>query len=153
MSLRETLMQALKSAMLARHERDTATLRMVVAKLRERDIEARPSGNKDGIADAEIMAMLEGMIKQRRESVALYEKGGRADLAQQENEEITVIERFLPQKLDVAATAAAIDAAIAQLGASGIRDMGRVMAALKESHAGQLDFASVGAMVKARLSA
>lgn len=152
MSLRQAIMDALKQSMLARQERETATLRMVVAKLRERDIEARPGGNSTGISDPEILSMLEGMVKQRRESIALYEKGGRTDLAQQESEEIAVIEKFMPQKLSAADAEAAIAAVIANLGAKDIKDMGKVMAALKEKYAGQMDFAQAGAAVRAKLS-
>lgn len=152
MSLREKIMEALKDAMRAKDERRTGTVRMIIAKMRERDIEARPSGNMDGIGEAEIMSMMEGMVKQRRESITLYEKGNRADLAKQEAEEIAIIETFLPQKLSAEATQAAIAEAIAATGASSIKDMGKVMNALKEKYAGQLDFAQVGAAIKAKLS-
>jgi uncharacterized protein len=153
MSLRQTIKAALKTAMLAKQEQETGTIRMMIAKMLERDIEVRPSGNVDGIADAEILTMLEGMVKQRRESIALYEKGGRAELAAQEAAEIVVIERFMPQKLSAEAAAAAIAATIAALEAKSIKDMGKVMAALKERYAGQLDFAQAGAAVRTQLSA
>ena len=152
MSLRQTIMEALKDAMRAKQERETGTIRMVIAKMRERDIEARPSGNMDGISDAEILSMMEGMVKQRRESIVLYEKGNRADLAQQEAAEITIIEKFMPQKLSPADAEAAIAAAIAATGAASIKDMGKVMSALKEKYAGQMDFAAAGAAIKAKLS-
>ncbi len=152
MSLRQKIMDALKDAMRAKQERETGTIRMVIAKMRERDIEARPSGNMDGIADSEILSMMEGMVKQRRESIALYEKGNRADLAQQEAEEIAIIEKFMPQKLSAEETQAAIAAAIAATGAASIKDMGKVMNALKEKYAGQIDFAQAGAAIKAKLS-
>ncbi|MGB4101149.1 MAG: GatB/YqeY domain-containing protein [Alphaproteobacteria bacterium] len=151
MSLRQKIMDGLKSAMLAKQERATATLRMVVAKLRERDIEARPSGNMDGIGAAEILSMLEGMVKQRRESIALYEKGNRPELAQQESEEITIIESFMPQKLSPDEVSKIIAATVAAVGAKDIKDMGKVMNELKSKYAGQMDFAQVGALVKSQL--
>lgn len=152
MSLRQKIMEALKDAMRAKQERETGTIRMMIAKMRERDIEARPSGNMDGISDAEILTMLEGMIKQRRESITLYEKGNRADLVAQEAAEIVIIEKFMPQKMSAEATQQAIEAAIAATGAASIKDMGKVMNALKEQYAGQMDFAQVGAAIKTKLS-
>lgn len=152
MSLRQKIMEALKDAMRAKQERETGTIRMMIAKMRERDIEVRPSGNMDGISDTEILGMLEGMVKQRRESITLYEKGNRADLVAQEAAEIAIIEKFMPQKLSTEATQQAIDAAIAATGASSIKDMGKVMNALKEQYAGQMDFGQVGAAIKSKLS-
>jgi len=152
MSLRQTIMDALKDAMRAKQERETGTIRMMIAKMRERDIEVRPSGNMDGISDAEIMSMLEGMVKQRRESITLYEKGNRPELAEQEAAEIAIIEKFLPQKMAAEAVNAAIAETIAAIGAKEIKDMGKVMNALKEKYAGQMDFAQVGAAIKAKLS-
>ncbi|MBP7253445.1 MAG: GatB/YqeY domain-containing protein [Alphaproteobacteria bacterium] len=152
MSLRETIMEALKDAMRARKEQETGTIRMIIAKMRERDIEVRPSGNMDGISDAEILSMMEGMVKQRRESITMYEKGARADLVAQETAEIAIIETFMPKKLSSDATQVAITEAIAATGATSIKDMGKVMNLLKEKYAGQLDFAQVGASIKARLS-
>lgn len=152
MSLRQKIMEALKDAMRAKQERETGTIRMMIAKMRERDIEVRPSGNMDGISDAEILSMLEGMIKQRRESITLYKKGNRVDLAAQEAAEIAIIEKFMPQKMSLEATQQAIAAAIAATGATSIKDMGKVMNALKEQYAGQMDFAQVGAAIKAKLS-
>ena len=151
-SLRERIMNGLKDAMRNKQERETATIRMIIAKMRERDIEARPGGNKDGIGEAEILSMLEGMIKQRHESIVLYEKGNRADLAKQESEEIAVIEGFMPQKLSAAEVESIIAKTVAAVGAKDIKDMGKVMGALKSQYAGQMDFAQAGALVKARLS-
>ena len=111
-------------------------------------IAAREKGVTDGIGDAEIAAMLQGMIKQRRESIELYEKGGRAELAQQEKDEIAVIKSFLPKQLDAAGAEAAIKAAIAETGAASVKDMGKVMAALKARHAGQLDLAAAGPVAR-----
>ena len=149
--LRTTLNDALKDAMRNRDQRAVSTLRMVLAQLKDRDIAARPSGNADGIGDDQILTLLQGMVKQRRESIALYRQGGRDDLVAQEEGEIEVIERFLPRQMDEAEMNAAIAAVIAETGAGSVKDMGRVMAALKQRHAGQMDFARAGALVKAAL--
>ena len=151
MTLRQKIMDGLKNAMLTKQERATSTIRMIVAKMRERDIEARPSGNMDGISEAEIMSMLEGMIKQRRESITLYEKGNRPELAQQESEEIAIIETFMPKKLAAAEVEKIIAATVTAVGAKDIKDMGKVMNELKTKYSGQMDFAQVGALVKAQL--
>ena len=119
-----------------------------MARLKERDIEVRPKGNAEGIADADIQQMMQGMIKQRRESIELYEKGGRPELAQKEAGEIAIIERFLPKALSEAETEDAIKSVIAAIGAAGIKDMGRTMAALKERYPGQLDPAKASQTVK-----
>ncbi len=150
--LRQRLNDALKEAMKARDQRAISTLRMVLAGLKDRDIAARPSGNTAGIAEGEILEMLHKMVKQRQESIILYKQGNRADLVRQEEEEIAVIERFMPRQLDEAETAAAIAAAVADAGAQSIKEMGKVMALLKERHAGLMDFAKAGALVKQRLS-
>lgn len=146
--LRERFTEALKTAMKDKDQRTVSTVRLVISKLKERDIEARAKGNAAGIGDAEIQQMLQGMIKQRRESIELYEKGGRAELAQQEREEIAIIERFLPQQMDEAGMEAAIKAVIAELGAGSVKDMGRVMAVLKERHSGSMDFSKAGPIAK-----
>lgn len=151
--LREQLNDALKEAMRARDQRTVSTVRLILAALKDRDIAARGKGNLDGISEDEIKQMLSSMIKQRRESITLYEQGGRLDLAQQEQEEIVVIERFLPKQLDEVATSEAIAAVIQDLNATGIKDMGRVMAALKERHAGSMDFTRASALVKTALGA
>ena len=149
--LRQQFNEALKAAMLAKESRAVSTIRLIAAALKDRDIAARPSGNQDGIGDADILSMLQGMIKQRRESIALYEKGNRPDLVKQESEEIAVIERFLPKQMDESAAVAAIGAVIKEIGASSVKDMGRVMAELKTRHAGQMDFAKASALVKQQL--
>ncbi len=151
--LREQLNDALKEAMRSRDQRTVSTVRLILAALKDRDIAARGKGNLDGISEDEIKQMLSSMIKQRRESITLYEQGGRLDLAQQEQEEIVVIERFLPKQLDEVATSEAIAAVIQDLNATGIKDMGRVMAALKERHAGSMDFTRASALVKTALGA
>jgi uncharacterized protein len=151
--IRQSLTDAVKEAMKARDQRATSTLRMVQAKLKDKDIEARGNGNPDGIDDSAVLSVLQGMIKQRRESIELYKQGNRPDLVDQEAAEIAVIERFLPQQMDEAATRAAIKAVIGEIGATGIKDMGRTMAALKERHAGEMDFQKASALVKEALTA
>src|SRR5512145_1983958 len=138
--LRPQLNDKLKSAMLAKNARVVSTIRLILAALKDRDIAARSRGVMDGIGDDEILSMLQSMIKQRRESISLYEQGGRLELAQQEQDEITIIETFLPQQMDDAETLEAVRAVIAEIGAAGIKDMGKVMAALKERFAGRMDF-------------
>ncbi len=125
-----------------------STVRLILARLKERDIEVRPKGNAAGIAEPEIQQMMQGMIKQRRESIELYDKGGRPELAEKERGEIAIIERFLPQPLSAAEQEAAIKETIAAIGAAGIKDMGRTMAALRERHAGRLDPAAASQIVK-----
>ena len=150
--LRERLSEALKQAMRDKEVLAVSTVRLILARLKERDIEARPKGNLDGIADPDIQQMMQGMIKQRRESIELYEKGNRQELADAEKAEVAVIERFLPQQMSDEDATLAIDAIATELGATSVKDMGRVMAALKERHAGQLDMSKASALVKARLS-
>ncbi len=149
--LRQTITDSLKNAMKARDERTTSAFRMILAGLKERDIEARAKGNKDGIGDAEIMAMLQNMIKQRRDSVDMYVKGGRTDLADKENAEIAILQKLLPQQMDDAALAKVVKDLVAELGATSVKDMGKVMAALKERHAGSIDMAKAGGVVKQHL--
>ena len=150
--LRTRLNDALKAAMKAKEELSVSTLRLILAALKDRDIAARSKGNRDGIAESELLSLLQSMIKQRRESIAAYEKGGRMDLAQQEAGEIAVIEGFLPAQMSEDEMADAIDAAIAAVGATSLKDMGKAMAALKQQHAGKMDFGKASALVKARLS-
>jgi uncharacterized protein YqeY len=148
--LRTRFTNEMKAAMKAGDTPRTSTIRMILARLKETDIAARPSG-VDKVPDEQIAAMLRGMVKSRRESADLYRQGNRPDLAAKEEAEIAVIEGFLPRQMDEAATAAAIDAAIAETGASGVKDMGKVMGALRAKHAATLDLARAGPMVKARL--
>jgi uncharacterized protein YqeY len=150
--LREQITEAMKDAMRAREPETLSTLRMILAGIKDKDIAARPAGNAGGIGDPEILSLLQSMVKQRRESVALYAQGNRADLVAKEEGEIAVIERFLPKQMDAAETDAAISAAIAESGAASIKDMGKVMAALKAKYSGQMDFSTVGPAVKAKLS-
>jgi uncharacterized protein len=148
--LRTRFTAALKTAMLARDAATTSTLRMITAKLKDTDIAARPSG-VTAVPEEQIVAMLRGMAKSRRESVELYRQGGREELAAKEEAEIAVIERFLPQQMDAAATEAAIRDAIAESGATGIKEMGKVMAVLRAKHAATMDLGKAGPLVKAAL--
>ena len=150
MSLRDQFTEQLKAAMRAGDAPRVSTLRMILAKLKDTDIAARPKGVA-AVPDEEIVAMLRGMVKSRRESVELYQQGNRPDLVAKETAEIAVIEAFLPQQMDDAAMATAVAAAIAETGAVSVKDMGRVMAALKERFAGCMDFTKASAQAKAAL--
>ena len=151
MSLREQFSEQLKASMKAGTASRTSTLRMILARLKDVDIAARPKGI-DKVPDEEIVATLRGMVKSRRESVQLYRQGNRPDLVAKEEAEIAVIEEFLPRQMDEAATAQAVADAIAETGATSVKEMGKVMAALRAKHAATLDMAKAGPMVKARLS-
>jgi hypothetical protein len=151
MSLREQFTEQVKASMKAGDAARTSTLRMIMAKVKDIDIAARPKG-VDRVPDEEVVAALRGMVKSRRESVELYRQGKRQDLIDKEEAEITVIEEFLPQQMDEAAIQAAVAEAVAEAGATSIKDMGKVMAALRAKHAATLDMAKAGPMVKARLS-
>jgi uncharacterized protein YqeY len=153
MSLRSQITDAMKDAMRAKEEATLGAVRLIMADLKKRDIDARPRGLTDGIPDEEILGMMQGMIKQRRESIALYKKGNRPDLVKQESDEIAVIERFLPKQMGEADVKAAIEKAITAVGAASIKDMGKVMAEMKKTYAGQMDFASASNSVKTILSA
>jgi uncharacterized protein YqeY len=151
MSLREQFSDQLKASMKAGTAARTSTLRMILARLKDVDIAARPKGI-DRVPDEEIVGMLRGMVKSRRESVELYRQGKRQDLVDKEEAEIAVIETFLPQQMDDAAMQQAVDDAIAEAGATSIKDMGKVMAVLRTKHAATLDMSKAGPLVKARLS-
>jgi len=150
--LRDKLSEALKDAMRARDMEAVGAVRLILAKLKEVDIASRTEANREGVADDKILSMMQGMIKQRNESITLYEKGNRPELAAKEKAEIAVIERFLPQQMDDASVDAAVKDAIASSGARTVKDMGGVMAALKTKFAGQMDFAKASAAVKKALS-
>jgi uncharacterized protein len=151
MTLRDQFSEQLKASMKAGNAARTSTLRLILAKLKEVDIAARPKGI-DKVPDQEVLVMLRGMVKSRRESVELYRQGNRLDLATKEEAEIAVIESFLPQQMDDAAIGEAVAAAIAETGAAGIKDMGKVMAVLRAKHAATIDLAKAGPMVQARLT-
>jgi uncharacterized protein YqeY len=146
--LRARFSGSLKAAMKAHDARAVSTLRMMLSSLKNRDIAARDKGNMSGIDDAEIGQMLHGMVKQRRESIVLYEQGNRPELAAQESAEIAIIESFLPKQLSEAELEQAVKAAIAEAGAQTAKDMGRVMALLREKHAGQMDFGRASGAAK-----
>jgi len=150
MSLRARFTEELKAAMRAGDTARVSTIRMISAKLKEADIASRPSG-VDQIPEEQITSLLRGMVKSRRESVDMYRQGKREELAAKEEAEIAVIESFLPQQMDDAAMEAAVKEAVAETGATSIKEMGKVMAALKAKHAAVLDMAKAGPMVKAAL--
>ena len=152
MSLRTRISDDLKAAMKAKDGRRLSALRLISAAIKDRDIAARSGGDDQTVPDSEILSILARMIRQRHESARTYEEAGRLELAQEERDEIAVIEAYLPRQMDEAAIARAIEAEMETLGAGSIRDMGRVMAALKARYTGQMDFSVVGPKVKARLS-
>ena len=143
---------ALKQAMKDKAADRLSTLRLINAAIKDKDIAARANGKDEGVSDAEVLGILSKMAKQRQESARAYEEGGRLDLAEREREEVEVIEEFLPRQLSVTETAAAVDKAVADVGATSIRDMGKVMGLLKERYTGQMDFGAVGPVIKDRLS-
>ena len=149
--LREQIKAELVAAMKAKDEAKVSTLRMIGATLKDKDIAARPAGKTDGISDDGILSMFQSMIKQRRESVDLYEKGGRADLAEKEKKEIEIISSFLPAQMDDDAVKAAIEAVIKETGAASMKDMGKVMGALRAKYAGQMDFGKASGLIKSLL--
>ncbi|MDP2697159.1 GatB/YqeY domain-containing protein [Thalassospira sp.] len=146
--LRSQLSDALKKAVLAKDTVTVTTVRLIIAALKDRDIAARGEGNQDGIPDEEILALLQAMVKQRRESIEMYTKGNRADLADQEASEIVVIEKFLPKQMSDAEIEAAVRGVVADLGATCLKDMGRTMAALRDKFGGQMDFGKAGGVAK-----
>ncbi len=150
--LRNSLSEALKQAVRSKDRRAVATVRLILAALKDRDIAAREKGNMEGISEDEITAMLQTMIRQRRDSIRLYEQGGRLELAESEAEEIEVIERFLPERMTREEIAAAVDATLQDLGAHGLKDVGRVMAALRERYAARMDLTEASKRVKASLT-
>lgn len=151
--LRVRFNESLKEAMKARNQKRVSTLRLMLAALKERDIASRTEESRAGIGDDEILSLLAKMIRQREESAAMYESGGRPELAASEREEIAIIREFLPRQMSEEETRAAVLAVTDELGARSMKDMGRIMAALKERYAGQMDFGNAGAAVKGLLSA
>ena len=148
--MRDTITAALQAATKARDARRVSTLRLVAAAIKDRDIAARTAG-KDQASEAELLELLSKMIKQREESQKIYAEAGRTELAEQESEEVAIIREFLPKQLSDADMAKAIDEVIAESGADSIRDMGKVMGALKARYAGQMDFGKASGAVKAKL--
>ncbi|RFP88109.1 GatB/YqeY domain-containing protein [Rhodobacteraceae bacterium 63075] len=152
MPMRDAIKTALNQAMKNKDSKRLSTLRLINAAIKDRDIAVRVEGNDVGVSDDEVMAILGKMVKQRQESARVYEEGGRLDLAERERSEIEVIEEFLPRQLDGEEVDEAIDTAIRETGAESIRDMGKVMAALKAKYTGQIDFGAAGPKVKAALT-
>ncbi len=152
MDLRSQVSTALKQAMKTKDTMRVGTLRLINAAIKDQDIARRGNDDEDALTDADILSILSKMTKQRQESVRAYEEGGRLDLAENERAEITVITEFLPRQLSTEEVEQAIQTAISDIGASSIRDMGKIMARLKEQFNGQMDFGTVGPIIKARLS-
>ncbi len=150
--LRDELNQSMKAAMRAKETRKLSTVRLILAAIKEKDIELRTTDGGDRDDDAMITDILSKMVKQRRDSIKAYEEGGRCELAEQERVEIEIIEEFLPKQLSDAEIKAACEAVVAELGAEGLKDIGRCMAALKEKYAGQMDFAKASVTIKGMLS-
>ena len=149
--MRDEIATTLKDALKAKDQVALGTMRLISAALKDRDIAARGTGNTDGISDEEILGMLQTMIKQRNESAKMYRDGGRDELATAEEQEIAIIQTFLPAQLDESEMQAAIAAAMAETGASSVKDMGQVMAFLKQNYAGQMDFSAASQAVKKTL--
>ncbi|MPZ08749.1 MAG: GatB/YqeY domain-containing protein [Kiloniellaceae bacterium] len=149
--LRTRLNDALKDAMKAKEARATSALRLILAALKDRDIAERTKGNGEGLTDDAILEMLQKMVRQRHESIEMYTRGDRPELAKREAEEIDVIERFLPKQMDETDMRAAIEGVIGELDASSVKDMGRVMATLKERYPGRMDFGKASGIVKEAL--
>lgn len=149
--MRDLLTSELKTAMKAGQKRRVDTIRLINAALKDRDIEARGQGKT--LSDQDVLALLQKMVKSRQESLEIYTKAGREELAQVEREEIAIIQEFLPKQMGDAEMSAAVDAAVSETGAASIKDMGKVVAALKAKYAGQMDFAKASGIVKAKLSA
>lgn len=149
--MREELNQSLKEAMRAKDQRRLSTVRLILAAIKDRDIAARSEDKTDGVDDAEILQILQKMVKQRREAADTYESAGRVELAEQEREEMAIIEEFMPRQMSDEEIEEAVGAVVAEIEASSLKDMGRVMAALKERHAGAMDFKKASGKVKAAL--
>ena len=150
--MRDRLKDVLTVSLKAGEKRRVATVRLILAAIKDRDIAVRSDGQADGVSDEEIFAILQKMVKQRRESTVLYQEGGRLELAAQEEEEITIIEEFLPQKMGQEEIAVAVGEVVAECGATSLKDMGGVMGLLKERYAGRMDFAKAAGHVKSWLS-
>jgi uncharacterized protein YqeY len=148
MGLREQFNEQMKEAMKAKDQRRLSTLRMVNAALKDKDIANRTETSREGISDDEILGLLGKMIKQREESAEAFDKGGRPEMAKSEREEVDIIRSFMPKQMSPDEQRAAIKKAIADVGAASMKDMGKIMTALKERHAGQMDFGKARGIVK-----
>ena len=146
--LREQLSDSLKDAMRAKEKRKTSTLRLILAAIKDRDIAAREHGNVDGVSDDDVLQILSKMVKQRNESISTYEEAGRLELAEQEREEIVIIETFLPRQMREDEIEEAVKGMVDEIGAQSLKDMGKVMGALKEKYAGHMDFGRASSMAK-----
>jgi uncharacterized protein len=149
--IRTELNEALKVSMKAQEKRAVSTIRLILAALKDRDICARADGNADGVPDGEVLTLLQTMVKQRTESIRLYEEGGRLELAEQERDEIEVIRRFMPRPLDGNELDSAVQDAIREIGARDMKDMGKTMALLKQRYPGRMDFSKASGMVRQTL--
>ena len=152
MSLREKFTEDMKQAMRDKSEVALATLRLINAAIKDKDIAARTADSREGIKDEQILSLLQGMIKQRQESIKLYVQGGRQELADKEAAEIKVIEAYLPKQLSDDEMKAVVLKTITSVGATNVKDMGKVMAELKAKYSGQMDFSKVGGIVKEKLA-
>jgi uncharacterized protein len=152
MALRDDITAAMKTAMKARDQKRLGTLRLILAAIKDRDIASRTEDSRAGISDAEILALFGKLIKSRKDSIVLYNQGHRPELAAAEEAEIVVIREFMPKPMTVAETEAAVAEAIAETGAASVKDMGKVIGALKAKFAGRMDFSKVGPLVKAKLA-
>lgn len=150
--LRQRLSDALKTAMREKNKHVVSTLRLILAAVKDRDIAARSEDNDSGISETELLKLLQSMVKQRRESAAIYEKGDRAELAEKELAEIEIIHQFLPKQIDGKEMEAIVEKIVADTGAEKLKDMGRVMASLREQYLGQMDFGKASAIIKSKLS-
>jgi uncharacterized protein YqeY len=150
--LRTELNEAMKNALRNKDQQSLATIRLILAALKDRDICARGRGNTDGVDEQEILEMLQSMVKQRKESIAMYEQGGRCELAEREQQEIDVIKGFMPEQMNDDAIRGVVAETIDELDASSLKDMGRVMASLKERYAGRMDFGRASSVVKENLA-
>lgn len=151
--LRDDLKSAMKDAMRNKRPVELSTIRLILAAIKDRDIASRSDGSREGVSDEEIQELLQKMVKQRNESIKMYEQGGRLELAEAEQAEIAIIQTFLPEQMDEAAMGAAIDKAIADTGAASIKDMGKVMGVLKSGNAAAMDMQAAAGLVKQRLAA
>ena len=150
--IREEIKNQMKAAMLNKETEKLATIRLMLAAIKDKDISSRTEESRDGISDEQILSLFASMIKQRKDSIEMYSKGGRQDLVDKEQAEIDVIYSFMPKQMSQEEVSAAISAAIAETGAASIKDMGKIMAVLKEKYAGQMDFAKASGAVKAALA-
>ena len=150
--MRDILNKSLKDAMRARDAQKISTIRLINAAIKDRDIAIRSEDNLEGVSDEEILSILSKMIKQRKDSAKQYEEGGRLELAQQEFEEIEIIENFLPRQLDLSETEQIVKKIILEINANSLRDMGKVMSLLKENYSGKMDFGKAGVVAKELLS-